>query len=405
MLLVLFEPDERELGPLALDAPPSVARAAFMGSYPLGLPVLLHDYRVSRQVVASAMQRKRGHVFGAKRLSHDDGERRIHVFVIGETGRGSRWQLNGYHRPTNPYLSKRSDVISFRRMTTPFVFTRLSVPAMLTRAGTRDVSRFNEGSMVAAFKEAGFRTAWISMQAPLGFHESMVSSYAGEADLVRFLNPVDYSAHGSPDMKGVDTVMEYIEQQPVDADLFIVLHTLGSHFRYTDRYPAEEAYFLPDNAPDRRVGLYAPEDAVYLSNAYDNSLRYTDKVLNALFDRLDALHAQSWVYYSADHGEALFDGCDGSAGHGQFNAQTQSVAAAFWSSPEYAMRHAGKLDTLRQRAETPLSTLMVFETLTSLGDVGVPGQRTGYDFSASDQVAAPPALRYAACEVAAQQGR
>ena len=403
MSLVLLEPDERELGPLPLDAPPSIARSAFMGSYPMGLSLLLRDYRLSRQVVASAMQRKQDHVFGVARLTADQQGRRIHVFVIGETGRGSRWQLNGYPRPTNPYLSKRSDVISFSQMTTPFVFTRLSVPAMLTRAGTRDVSRFNEGSVVAAFKEAGYRTAWISMQAPLGFHESMVSSYAGEADQVRFLNPVDYSAHGAPDMKGVDAVMEYIGQQPADADLFIVLHTLGSHFRYTDRYPAEEAYFLPDNAPDRRVGLYSREDAVYLSNAYDNSLRYTDKVLNTLFDRLAVLRAESWVYYSADHGEALFDGCDGTAGHGQFNAQTQSVAAAFWASPEFAARHAREVEALRQRREAPLSTLMVFETLTALGGVGMPGQRAGYDFSASDPVTAPPALRYAACEVAAQQ--
>lgn len=405
MSLMLLEPDDRAPGSLPLDAAPSVARAAFVGSYPMGLPVLLHDYRVSRQVVASAMQRKQDHVFGAARLTADQHGRRIHVFVIGETGRGSRWQLNGYSRPTNPYLSKRSDVISFSQMTTPFVFTRLSVPAMLTRAGTRDVSRFNEGSVVAAFKEAGYRTAWISMQAPLGFHESMVSSYAGEADQVRFLNPVDYSAHGVPDMKGVDAVMEYIGQQPADADLFIVLHTLGSHFRYTDRYPTEEAYFLPDNAPDRRVGLYSREDAVYLSNAYDNSLRYTDKVLNTLFDRLAALRTQSWVYYSADHGEALFDGCDGTAGHGQFNAQTQSVAAAFWASPEYAAAHPAKVDVLRRRKEAPLSTLMVFETLTALGDVGMPGQRAGYDFSAGDGVLAPPALRHAACEVATQQGR
>lgn len=403
MSLALFEPDDRESGSVVLDAAPSMARSAFVGSYPMGLPLLLSDYRVSRQVVASAMQRRLGHAFGATRLESGEGGRRIHVLVIGETGRGSRWQLNGYHRPTNPYLSKRSDVVSFSQMTTPFVFTRLSVPAMLTRAGTRDVSRFNEGSVVTAFKEAGFLTAWISMQAPLGFHESMVSSYAGEANRVRFLNPVDYSAHGSPDMRGVEAVMEYIGQQPSDADLFIVLHTLGSHFRYTDRYPAEDAYFLPDNAPDRRVGLYSREDAVYLSNAYDNSLRYTDKVLNTLFDRLAALHAQSWVYYSADHGEALFDGCDGSAGHGQFNAQTQSVAAAFWASPEFAARHATKVGALRQRREAPLSTLMVFETLTALGGVGMPGQRAGYDFSASDPVAAPPALRYAACEIAAQQ--
>lgn len=398
MLLVLFEPDDREGGSGVLDVAPSLARDAFVSSYPIGLPLLLYDYRISRQAIASAISRRQGHFFGVERMTAESGRRRIHIFVIGETASGKRWQLNGYPRQTNPHLSVREDVISFAQMTTPFVFTRLSVPAMLTRAGTRDVTLFNENSVVSAFKEAGFRTAWISMQAPLGFHESLVSSYAAEADFVRFLNPVDYSAHGLPDMHGVDAVLDYIAEQPVDADLFIVLHILGSHFRYTDRYPPQEAYFLPDEPSGRRASLYAHRDALYLSNAYDNSLRYTDSVLNSLFDRIGELKASSWVYFSADHGEAVFDGCDHSSGHGQYNAQTQSVAAAFWSSPEYSISNPERISLLRRNSQAGLSTIMVFETITALGGINVPGRRDGYDFSSRDQLANLPSYVYAECE-------
>ncbi len=399
MILVTFEPDESMFGPLPGDAPPSAARAALLASYPLGIPLLIMDYRVSREVVASAIERRRGHEFGAKLLPGNSNGRQIYVLVIGETGRGSRWQVNGYPRPTTPYMANRSDTVVFSQMSTPFVFTRLSVPAMLTRAGTKDSSRFNEGSLVAAFKEAGFRTAWISMQAPLGFHESMVSSYAAEADEIRFMNPSDYAARGLPDMDGVDALADYVRRQPADANLFVVLHTLGSHFKYTDRYPEEEAYFLPDRHGSNKVSLYDPSDAVYLSNAYDNSIRYTDKVLSSLFERLQGFGGESWVYYSADHGEAIFDGCDGSSGHGQFNAETQSVAAAFWASSAYARRNSDRIENLRARASTPLSTVMVFETLAGLGGLSMPGQRKGHDFSSEEAVAPPPARRYASCEI------
>ncbi|WP_313174519.1 phosphoethanolamine transferase [Stenotrophomonas sp.] len=385
-------------GSLPDDAPPSAARAALLASYPLGIPLLIKDYFVSREVVASAVDRRRAHKFGAKLVSGERSVRKIYVFVIGETGRGSRWQANGYSRPTTPRIIRRSDTIVFSRMSTPFVFTRLSVPAMLTRAGTRDSSHFNEGSLVAAFKEAGFRTVWISMQAPLGFHESMVSSYAAEADDVQFINPSDYAAKGLPDMNGVDALVEYVRHQPVDVNLFIVLHTLGSHFKYTDRYPLEDAYFLPDRPAAGRVSLYDPNDALYLSNAYDNSVRYTDKVLNSLFDRIQEFGGESWVYYSADHGEAIFDSCDGSSGHGQFNAETQSVAAAFWASPGYVGRNESRITNLRARAGAPLSTVMVFETLTGLAGLEMPGQRMGHDFSGNYPVSAPPPRRYASCE-------
>lgn len=399
LALAMYGPDESMFGPAPDDIPSSEARSGLLSSYPLGVPLLLYDYRASRRVVAKAMERRQGHVFGARSVLSGGGRRQIYVFVIGETGRGSRWHVNGYGRPTTPGLSARSDVISFSRMSTPFVFTRLSVPAMITRSGTGDLSGFYEGSLVAAFKEAGFSTAWISMQAPLGFHESMVSSYAGEADEVQFLNPSDYAARGFPDMVGVDAVMNYVGRQPANANLFIVLHTLGSHFKYTDRYPLEDAYFLPDRPVNGHASLYEPGDALYLSNAYDNSIRYTDKMLNSLFDRLQGLGGESWVYYSADHGEAIFDGCDGSSGHGQFNAETQSVAAAFWASPTYVGRHVDRIELLRARATARLSTVMVFETLTGLGGVSMPGQRQGYDFSFDERLASPPARRYANCEI------
>ena len=83
---------------------------------------------------------------------------------------------------------------------------------------------------------------------------------------------------------------------------FIVLHTYGSHFNYKERYPAEQAFFLPDMPVDAEV-KYKDN----LINAYDNSIRYTDNFLVRLIDMLREQHVNSALIYTSDHGEDIFD--------------------------------------------------------------------------------------------------
>ena len=60
-------------------------------------------------------------------------------------------------------------------------------------------------------------------------------------------------------------------------NLFVVIHTYGSHFNYHERYPRNFAHFLPDNATEIEI-----KNRKQLINAYDNSIRYTDYFLNGL---------------------------------------------------------------------------------------------------------------------------
>lgn len=348
---------------------------AIEATYPTGLPWVIYNFLNERRALASAVSRNKGFRF-AINPPLSSGHRRFYVLVIGETSRADHWGLNGYQRDTTPELSQHKDVVSFKRMYTPWPFTRLAVPLMITRKPSATASPiFSEASIVTVFKQAGFRTAWISLQAPVGFHDSPISTYAYESDDVRFLNPVDYRYEGKHDDAAL-AELERLIDAPDQRDSFVVIHTLGSHFRYTDRYPKTFAKFTPDNPAGSQAQLFNRDDKQVLINGYDNTILFTDHVLSELIKEL-AKHEdmESWLLYSSDHGEALFDDCRMQSGHGQFSKATQHPAALFWPSPLYKNLNQDKVSLIQNRQDMLASTDMFFETMTDLAGITVAGNR------------------------------
>ncbi|WP_243049588.1 phosphoethanolamine transferase [Dyella sp. RRB7] len=348
---------------------------AIEATYPTGLPWVIYSFLNERRALVSAISRDKDFRFTVH-PPVTNGHRRFYVLVIGETSRADHWGLNGYQRDTTPELSQRGDVVSFKRMYTPWPFTRLAVPLMISRKPSTIASpAFAEASIVTVFKQAGFRTSWISLQAPVGFHDSPISTYAYESDDVRFLNPVDYRYEGKHDDAAVAELRQLIDA-PNQKDNFVVIHTLGSHFRYTDRYPRTFAKFTPDDPNGTQAQLFNRNDKQVLINGYDNTILFTDHVLSSLINEL-ARHEnmESWLLYSSDHGEALFDDCRMQSGHGQFSKATQHPAALFWPSPLYKKLNQDKVSLMQSRRDMLASTDMFFETMTDLAGITVDGNR------------------------------
>ncbi|GEM_PF-2261473 len=349
---------------------------ALRGAFPTGLPWVLADFIGARRDLTRAIEHRKHFSFGAS-ASSTHSRRRIYVLVVGETTRGDHLALNAYNRDTTPRLAARGDqVISLKRMYTVSTFTRLSVPVLLSRKPPESTAAtFDEASIITAFKEAGFATTWISLQAPIGYHESPVSLHAAEADRQVFLNPADYRNSGKHDDAAVPALRQALEGNP-DRDQFIVIHLLGSHFQYVDRYPEHFAHFLPDRPDDRKARLFNEQDKEYLINSYDNTVLFQDMVLDEIIGTLSGrTDADSWMFYTADHGEALFDDCRRHSGHGMASLATQHVASVFWASPSYAQSRSGEVAALRSHAESLTSTSMLFETLADLGELSVPRNR------------------------------
>lgn len=104
--------------------------------------------------------------FNFKAVSNNPSEQEeVVVLVIGETARFKSFHLNGYQRPTTPYLDTTPNLLSFKNMYAQANLTSMSVPQIITRATPQDYQKqFSEKTIADAFKQAGFYTAWFANQ-------------------------------------------------------------------------------------------------------------------------------------------------------------------------------------------------------------------------------------------------
>ena len=344
----------------------------FYQSFPLNLILAANEYRVQQQALSAVASKSRDFRFGAGQ-SEVLGEKQIYVLVIGETLRPDRLQLNGYQRATTPELAKIPGLVSFQDMVSPWAWTRMSVPVIISRKTAANHSYFfDEKSVVAAFAEAGFRTYWLSTQSPLGVHDSSVALHASEADEVQYLNPIGYKKEGFYDevlLAAFARVLARDEQKQL-----IVLHTLGSHFSYTDRYPAAYDHFQP-SGKGQKIGMHDPANKALLNNAYDNSVRYTDFVVSDLIKQLASQRAIASLLLVSDHGENIFDGQCDKSGHGHNTEFDYRVGALWWGSELFAKNYPAKVAQLKVAAQLPLITSQTFHTMVQLADIHYPSQQ------------------------------
>lgn len=235
-------------------------------------------------------------VFHARSLRADSIPE-LYILVIGETGRADHWQLGGYERATNPKLSQINGLTYFPQSLSQSNTTHKSVPLLLShlQAAAFD-SIVNVKSIVTAFKEAGYYTTFISNQLR---NRSFTEYFSNEADTTLYI-PSTGLKHAY-DHEMLPPLENILASSPKPKNL-VVLHTYGSHFLYSDRYPRQQARFKPDQAAD--AGYASRRELI---NAYDNSIIYTDSIIAQIIAIAQAKAPISAVIYSSDHGEDIYD--------------------------------------------------------------------------------------------------
>ncbi len=151
---------------------------------------------------------------------------------------------------------------------------------LLSAASAEDFERlFHEKGILAAFREAGFHTVFISNQLP---NHSFIDFLGEQADEHYFLKEgasAKDNHYDSDLLQKLDGILPAADasssKQYRYRKLFVVLHTYGSHFNYQERYPRNFAFFKPDSKSEAK-----PENRRDLLNAYDNTIRYTDYILH-----------------------------------------------------------------------------------------------------------------------------
>lgn len=305
--------------------------------------------------------------FKANRLTQTN-HRQIIVLVVGETSRPLNWSLFGYERNTNPQLSQIDSLLVFPDVLTQSNVTHESVPIILSAVGAENFKDlYHQKGIFAPFQEVGFTTICLSNQAE---NASFIEHIYKQADIYENLKNTDYRAEKIPNKMDVELTKLLEEKiKTIPGDLFVVLHSYGSHFNYKDRYPKDFAKYTPDE-----VTNVSKKQRAEMINAYDNSIRYTDYFLSETIKVLQQSEASAFLLYTADHGEDIFDDSRGKFLHSSPTPTYYQLRTAFltWYSDAFAADFPQEIRQLKDNRLKAFSTNAVFHTLLDAGQIESP---------------------------------
>jgi lipid A ethanolaminephosphotransferase len=291
------------------------------------------------------------------------------VLVVGETARAANFGLNGYSRPTTPSL-EREQVISFADATACGTSTAASLPCMFSHLGRSafDKRPHNYENLLDVLQRSGLAVLWLDNQ----------SGCKGLCDRVTHAStrPADASLCAQGEclddllLKGLEARFAALPPERRARGTVIVMHQMGSHGpAYYKRSPLAAKRFLPECTSNNLQECSREQ----VTNAYDNSIAYTDRFLASVIHWLKERERSfsTAMLYVSDHGESL--GENNLYLHGLPYAIAPDVQKKVpwitWLSSGFAERRGLSMQCLRTRREAAVSHDNYFHSV--LGLMGV----------------------------------
>lgn len=296
--------------------------------------------------------------------------RRIGIMVVGETARWDHFSLNGYFRSTNPKL-ENINIINYDKTESCGTSTAYSVPCMFSFLDKDNYSpekASSQTNVLDTLQKTGVKVYWIDNNSSC----KGVCERTGEINIRN--NPdeaspfyIDGELYDEELLTQIETLLSDDEST---ADILIVLHTMGSHGpKYYRRYPPEFSKFEP------ACKKSTPQECTdkEITNAYDNTILYTDHMLGLLINYLkkDQSDQETFLVYASDHGESL--GENGVYLHGlpyflAPEAQTH-VPMLSWFSESYIKNEQLNIEEMRSLAKGKVSHDYLSHSLLSAFDI------------------------------------
>ncbi|MDD6181616.1 MAG: phosphoethanolamine transferase [Desulfovibrionaceae bacterium] len=223
------------------------------------------------------------------------------ILVIGESATSAHMSAYGYYRKTTPWMEQavqRGESILFSRAFSAHSHTSFTVPLMISTCSQYQAGDIADApTIVNLFSSKGYGTWWISNQERQGIFTNFISVLGEEAQHVFFSGNTE-----SRQTRYDEVLLPKIEESVKTAQQgkLIVVHFMGSHGRYADRYPETFQPQLGELVP----GLWGiheknKQDEIH---TYDISIAYTDTLLQKI-TRILPQDQNIVLIYVGDHGE------------------------------------------------------------------------------------------------------
>lgn len=238
-----------------------------------------------------------------------DSNVRTAVIVIGESACRDYMNVYGYERDNTPWMTQNrnnDNFIFFDNTYSSYKLTNKSLIYLLTeKSQYNDKEVYSSLNFIEIAKAAGFKTYWISNQGNISNYRESYNVVAQKADEKRFLEGSSYD----------EELLGLLDISNGNNKNLIVIHLAGSHSPYKN-YPIDFKKFPNDNINDN----------------YDNSILYTDYILQQIFAKLSHHNLDLFIYIS-DHGEKK------GMLRNQFDFRMERIPFVMYCSDDYIKKH------------------------------------------------------------------
>ena len=299
------------------------------------------------------------------------------VLVIGESYNKYHSQLYGYNMPTTPRqlaLQQEGSLVAFSDVVAPWNLTSYVFKNVLSLHAVGDKGEWCDYPLFPeVFRKAGYHVTFITNQFLPEANEAVYDFSGGF-----FLNNPELSKAQFDTRneklyqfdEGVLEEYDRLKQQDKEHNL-VILHLMGSHTMYKERYPQKTRKHLLAPMYDRPDLKH--KQKLILAD-YDNSLIYNDSIVAEVTERFKDKDAI--VIYMPDHAEEIFNGSPYMYGRMHsanidYRLAREEFEIPFWiwGSPLYRENHPYGWQAIQAAKDRPLMTDRLAHLLLYLGGI------------------------------------
>lgn len=280
------------------------------------------------------------------------------IVIIGESFSVYHSSLMGYGKQTNPLLTKHKEngvLFLFDNVVSVHDYTHGALQAAFS-LDSLGVNYASQALFPACFKAANYSTLMYDNEYLVGSSITFLSDKELSEAMFDYRNKNKYKYDGlmADDLHISDSLA------------FYVIHLIGQHYAYSQRFPKEFSRFNA-NEYDKK---YTEHQRQMMAD-YDNATLYNDYVVDKILKKFEEKYC--CVFYFSDHGEEIYELRD-FVGHGNaeqspnLNYQIR-VPLMVWLSPSFYANNKTLVDALQKATHYPICTDDIGHTIIDVAGI------------------------------------
>lgn len=289
------------------------------------------------------------------------------VYILGESTTRNHMGIYGYHLQTTPYLSsleKTGDLVKFTDVISPNGHTMEVLEKLFTfyRQGAKG-KWYEYTDLFSILNQAGYYTTWLSNQESSGIYGNNGRFYAERCKSNSFVCIRDTKSDFTEPYD--EHLLPLLDQtlKQTKPKRFIVLHLMGTHVEYENRYPKTFKTFSTNVEQGENNKIKETKAA------YDTAVRYNDSIVNAIINRFKDKNAL--IIYTSDHGEDVMEINKKIAGHGDIDINNHKVEIPMlvYMSKTFQKNYPYITNRIRLSAHHPFMTDDMIHSILDLMEI------------------------------------